>query len=111
MESWRGAYDLPGRGDVCRSLEPGKTCPHNYRWHSWKNATQMPAIIVRVTVSLHRDAAESAGTRAEEGAVAAPGSSAMVCRVSHKTAHGIICASVDRCTDSRELELRRRAHV
>ena len=25
------------------------TCPHD-RWQSWKNATQMPAIIVRLTV-------------------------------------------------------------
>ena len=47
MESWRGAYDLPGRGDIRRSLEPGKA------------------------MALHRHAAESAGTRAEEGAVAA----------------------------------------
>ena len=40
-----------------------------------------------------------------------PLEAAMVCRVSQKTAHGIICASVDRCTDSRGLELCRRAHV
>ena len=24
-------------------------CPHDYRWHSRKNATQMPAMIVRLT--------------------------------------------------------------
>ena len=27
------------------------TCPHDHCWHSWKNATQMPAIIARLTVS------------------------------------------------------------
>ena len=29
--------------------QPASSCPRDYRWHSWKNATQMPAIIARLT--------------------------------------------------------------
>ena len=33
---------------TCVSSAP-MSCPHDYRWHSWKNTTQMPVIIVRLT--------------------------------------------------------------
>ena len=44
-----------------------EACPHDYRWHSWKNATQMPAMIVRLTTLLP----ESAAAWAQRSALAA----------------------------------------
>ena len=54
---------LVARGHVsvkCRS----ESCPHDYCWHSWKNATQIPAIIVCLTQS-HRSVAFSSMSSCE----------------------------------------------
>ena len=50
MKSWRSLVSGPNcplESQHARLEMP--SCPHDYRWHSWNNATQMPAIIVRLT--------------------------------------------------------------
>ena len=47
----------------------GLACPHDYCWHSWKNATQMPAMIVRLTLG-RLDPAPDAAAPAEWSQVA-----------------------------------------
>eukprot|EP01045_Picozoa_sp_COSAG04_P002501 COSAG04_NODE_91_length_26852_cov_8.609315_27_plen_87_part_00 len=45
------------------------TCPHDYRWHSRKNANQMPAMSVQITAlrGLQHRAEPGRDLRAEEG--------------------------------------------
>ena len=40
---------IDGSHIVTQRSTNGTPCPHDHCWHSWKNATQMPATIVRVT--------------------------------------------------------------
>ena len=60
-----GIRSLAGRGDhLVRRLR--QACSHDDCWHSWENATQMPAMIAHLTVCAHPVAYILADRRGEE---------------------------------------------